>query len=303
MYDLLSIGTISVDLFFQGKSLTYEDGRFQLAIGGKYVPDSYHEKVGGGGANVAIGVQQHGYRTGIISKIGDNEFQHLIRSKLNDNGVSDYYCSLEKNYQNVSTILLTPNGEKTVIHYQTPHQKIVSTKSDYRAFERTKNVYFGNLPDVSLEEKIHLLQYLNLHNVCTFVNLGVTDCRRPKRELHELLKEVSILIVNGHEFSDIIKKDYDDIDFKTNVVEEHFKSFEGKLLIITEGKKGSFGYYQGAKFHQQAIEPEEIVDTTGAGDGYTAGFIAEYIKSHHIPKAMESGAEYAAKILGRIGAN
>ncbi|MFN4213084.1 MAG: carbohydrate kinase family protein, partial [Microgenomates group bacterium] len=68
-------------------------------------------------------------------------------------------------------------------------------------------------------------------------------------------------------------------------------------------QKGSYAYYQGKVYHQKAYPIKKIVDTTGAGDGYTAGFIAEYFRSKDIKKAMANGAKYAAKILGKIGAN
>ncbi len=61
MYDLISVGTISVDLYFLGKSFTFKDNRFALALGGKYQAENFYLSVGGGGANVAIGVAKHGY--------------------------------------------------------------------------------------------------------------------------------------------------------------------------------------------------------------------------------------------------
>ena len=50
MYDLISIGSISIDMYFQGDSLTNDGTRFNLAIGGKYLVEHFHGGLGGGAA-------------------------------------------------------------------------------------------------------------------------------------------------------------------------------------------------------------------------------------------------------------
>jgi sugar/nucleoside kinase (ribokinase family) len=72
---------------------------------------------------------------------------------------------------------------------------------------------------------------------------------------------------------------------------------------VTEGSHGSYAYLNDIVYHEPIVHPQRIIDTTGAGDGYTAAFIAVYIKTHNIKKAMSAGSSYAAKILSKIGAN
>ena len=71
----------------------------------------------------------------------------------------------------------------------------------------------------------------------------------------------------------------------------------------SDAEKGSYGYFKKEKYYQKAVKTKKIIDTTGCGDAYTAGFISEYIKSNNIRLSMLSGAKYASKKLGRIGAN
>ena len=54
MYQLVSVGDITMDMYFQGETLTQEDGRFSLAIGGKYYAEMFHSGLGGSAANVSI---------------------------------------------------------------------------------------------------------------------------------------------------------------------------------------------------------------------------------------------------------
>lgn len=303
MYDLISIGGISMDFYFKGDSLTFKDNRFQLAIGGKYVTDYFYEGLGGGGANVAIGTHKNGLKTAVMGIIGNNVFKKIILEKLEKFKVSYEPCRFEDNFYNISVILLRSDGERSIVHYVTPHQHLLESTITVKYLTVSHILYLGNLPDVSLTQKVNALRDAKENNILTIVNLGVKDCRRPKTELEELLKKTDILILNGHEFSELVKAPYQDIYFHEDVVSHYFPLFKQRLVIVTEGKKGSYGYLGGKVYHQKAETLEKIIDTTGAGDGYTAGFIAEYFRSNHIEKAMEKGAKYASKILVKIGAN
>ncbi len=302
MFDLISIGSISIDLFFKGESLTFKENRFQLAVGGKYVAQHFYESVGGSGSNVAIGGAKNGLRTGVFGLIGRNPFQHIILDKLEEQHVSSKLCHFIDGYYNISAILLSPKGERSIVHYVTPHQHVLKYVSINRLVE-TKILYLGNLSDVSLTEREELLNICNKHQIPTVVNLGVKDCRRDKSQLENFLRKIDILILNGHEFADLVKAQYKDIHFREDVVEWYIPHLLNKLVLVTEGAKGSYAYCNGSVFHQPSVKPNEIIDTTGAGDGYTAGFIAEYLRSSDIEKAMYKAAHYASKILGKIGAN
>ena len=91
MYDLISIGDITIDLFFKGVSLTTKQNRFYLAIGGKYHADHFYESLGGGSANVAAGCSHFGVSAAVIGKIGENSFKQLIIQKLIRKGVSSEF--------------------------------------------------------------------------------------------------------------------------------------------------------------------------------------------------------------------
>ncbi len=284
-------------------SLTFKDNRFYLAVGGKYVADYCAIKVGGGGVNVAIGAAKNGLKTAVLGTIGNNIFKSIIFETLKKYKISYKLCDIVNDYYNLSAILLTKKGERSIIHFANQHQKLFDHGINISQLRQAKMVYLGNLPEVELSEKIKTLQFLRKNSITNIVNLGVTDCRRSKRELLPLLNHTDILIINGHEFADLVRAQYKDIYFHEDVITHYIPQLSSQLVIITEGKKGSYSYFQGKVYHQKAFPVEKVIDTTGAGDGYSAGFIAEYFYSKNIEKAMENGAKYAAKILGKIGAN
>ena len=300
MYDLICVGNISIDLYYKGKSFTQKNGRFQLAIGGKYYADYFHEDIGGGGVNVAAGVAKFSLRTAIFGKIGNNPFKEVILKKLTDKKISTEFCQIEDNYYKISSILLTENGDRTVIHYETPSHMLKEFLL-HKDLRKAKNIYFSPLEHLDLYEKKKMIGYLKGDQTLTFVNLSSVDCRRPIKELVNFFDALDVLIINTHEFSDLIKKPYEKIDFKN--LEIKLPYLRNRVLIVTDAEKGSYGYFKGQKYFQDIVKPKKIVDTTGCGDAYTAGFIAQYIKSSNIESSMFAGAKYAAEKLGRIGAN
>ncbi len=302
MYDLITIGSISIDMYYRGDSLTQKDGRFSLAIGGKYLVDHFYEGLGGGAANVAIGVQSHGFKTAIVGKIGDNQFKHLIQKHLKDNGISASFCQIEADYMKISSILLSPEGERTIINYETPHEHILRTDQDLLDFKLTKIVYMSNISRVPLDERKRVLSYLHQYKILSIVNIGITDCRRPIEQLESLLHHVNVLIVNGHEFAEMVKKPFESIDFKKDIT-NLFPLLKTKIVVITDGKNGSYAYVDGGILYEAALPVEKVIDTTGAGDGFSAGFIVGYLTNGNIQEAMHEGNKRAAKIIQKIGAN
>ena len=303
MYDLISIGNISIDLFFQGESLTHTGNRFNLALGGKYLVDHFYETLGGGGANVAIGVTKHGLKTAIIGVIGNNQFKPIILKHLKDHDVSSEFCNYKDEYQKISSILLSPSGERTIINYETPHEHIFEKTEDFLRIKDAKMIYMSNLPRVSLQERVHVLTYLHANGIPVILNLGIKDCRRPAHQILPLINKSGMLIVNAHEFSELIKHSYERIDFNRDVRKYIHSSYDS-LLIVTDGEKGSYCYYKNQVYFMRAMLATKVLDTTGAGDAYTAGFIAGYFKHKgDVVGAMESGARYAVKIIEKVGAN
>ncbi len=305
MVDLICIGTVTIDLYYKGESLTHSKDRFELAVGGKYFVDHFYEGLGGGGANVAIGVERAGLQAALIAKIGKNAFRKLIEAQLEESQVTyKGYCQIEEEYTNISSVLLTEKGEKTIINYRSPHQHIIEKKEDLDILKKGKAVYMANLSRVPLDERISILRFAKNNGITTFANLNVTDCRRPIDQIRRFLEHVDVFIINTHEFADIVKTSYNSIDFHSKVTKKYAPFHEDQLVVVTDGSKGSYAYLENTVYHQPAVKTDKVVDTTGAGDAFTAGFIAEYLKSDKdIKSSLEKGAKHAVKILGKLGSN
>lgn len=303
MYDLITIGDISIDLYYKGDALTEKENRFALAIGGKYQADFFKESLGGGAANVAVGVSKHGYNTAVIGIVGENPFKQIIMQKLYRRMVSTELLIVQKEYINISTILLNKNGERSIIHYSTPHVTFGLSDLYYEKIKHAKAVYLGNTGNTSgitVDEKIRLAEYIFEKKIPLFLNLSTNDCRTRNAKTEKLISFAHVFFLNGHEYSELTKKKYSQDVFNDNLLAT-LPFFKG-VLIITDAENGSYGYTKDALYRQKAYKPRQILDTTGAGDGFTAGFISEYLKTRDIQLSMKQGSQYAMHILEKVSA-
>lgn len=84
-------------------------------------------------------------------------------------------------------------------------------------------------------------------------------------------------------------------------VEDMANANPDKMIILTLGPKGSLAYYQGKKYKQKAFWLKDVVDTTGCGDAFRAGFVTYYLRKKNIPAALEHAARLAADAATSFG--
>ena len=75
----------------------------------------------------------------------------------------------------------------------------------------------------------------------------------------------------------------------------------GKMIVATLGSKGSIAFFENSSYFQEAIQVDEIIDTTGCGDSFQAAFSIEWINTKDIRKSLNAGAIAASKVLGFMG--
>ena len=301
MYDLVTIGDITVDLFFRGEELTHKDGRLQLAIGGKYYTDFFHQGLGGSGGNVAVHGASLGLQTAVVAKVGEGALKNVIVQGLVRKTVSTEFIYFEREYTSISVILLMKSGERTIIKHSDRKGHLVINPSAEERIQKSSIIFLGNLPDVPIAERASLLGKLKTAENLVAVNFGSKDCKNGIKYLAPLLTHADILFLNRYELGDLIGVKGEKLNLKKNL-KEKIKLLH-TILVVTDGKNGSFAYTEGEVYYQEAAKAEKIVDTTGAGDAFTGAFLAKYKETTNIQKAIEAGSIHAAGILSKVGAN
>ncbi len=73
------------------------------------------------------------------------------------------------------------------------------------------------------------------------------------------------------------------------------------VFVATLAARGSVAFHRGRRFDAQAVPVERVVDTTGCGDSYQAGFMVSYVRDRDVQRAMENGSRFAARTIGQLG--
>ena len=302
MIDLLTIGRIGIDLFYKGDAIESKDKELHLKLGEKYFVDELYEGIGGGGANVAAAAVKNGISAGVLGLVGDNPFKSIIMNKMTELGISSEFCQIRQDYLNISSIFVMNNGERTIVDYETPNKGDFLEVAKYPLLDQVQAIYLASLPDISLSDRVNFLKYAKSKNKLIFVNLGVRDHEKHSVEYLTLLENADVLIMNKGEFAKLSDKSETELDLK-KPIGSLLPTLSSKTIVITDAGQGSYGYQQDSVLFQPAVMVDRVLDTTGAGDAYTGAFIAEYLKSKDLKKAMEKGAMYASTIISKIGAN
>jgi len=252
---------------------------------------------GGSVANSIVGLSQLGNDVGFIGKVSFDDLGQKYEEGLTKEKVKYFY---NKKQEVVPTgtclILITPDAERTMVTFLGVAGKVNQNDIDEKAVMQSEMLFLeGYLWDEG-EPKLAFDKAMSLANKKA-MSLSDQFCvERHKNNFLDLVKnKLDIIFANEQEIQSLIdtKKFEDVIEFGKQL---------GKFLIITRGEKGSI-----AIRNQEIIEcPSQtnlkILDLTGAGDLFAAGFLHGVINKFSTKKCLEKGTEMSSKIIQKIGA-
>lgn len=299
MYDIIVIGSTTLDLFFIGDSFTRKGDRYELAVGGKYVADNFIQRIGGGGANVSVGLARQGFSVAFWGILDDSLVGQHMRQVLTKEEIDTVLLENRKNSLSISAILLSTSGEKTVITYHAEKSKREYDQKVENILQRNKWLVLGNSPGNTKEEKVLWITKAKNKGMLIFTQLSALECKEGIDQIAQISNLSDWIILNAHELADLVGLKYEEL----NLNERNFEQVLNiKGLIVTDGKNGAFAYKDMKRFYQRAIDPPRILDTSGAGDAFASGFLGELIRTNDVGKSLFFASQNAASVISKIGA-
>ena len=252
---------------------------------------------GGSVANSIVGLSQLGNKSGFIGKVSDDEFGSKYEEGLNKEKVK-YFYSKKKEELPTGTclILVTPDSERTMCTFLGTAGKINENDVNSDAINNSELIFLeGYLWDEGEPKKA----FDKAISIANKVAMSLSDqfcVDRHKPHFLNLVKNnLDITFANEQEIMSLIEAK----DFKEVIT---FAKKLNKLMIITRGEKGAIAI-KGEDIHEcDAKKKLKIVDLTGAGDLFAAGFLHGYINKLSIKESLEKGTEMSSKIIQKIGA-
>jgi sugar/nucleoside kinase (ribokinase family) len=252
---------------------------------------------GGSVANSIVGLAQLGNKVGFIGKISNDEFGVKYEEGLKKENV-EYFYSKKKEDLPTGTclILVTPDSERTMCTFLGTAGKINEDDVSTEAVKRSEIIFLeGYLWDEGEPKKAFDKAINNAKKIA--MSLSDQFCvDRHKAHFLDLVKnKLDITFANEQEITSLIKaKNFEEvIDFSKQL---------NKLIIVTRGEKGAIAV-NGNEIIECGIQKNlKIVDLTGAGDLFAAGFLHSYINKFSMKECLERGTEMSSRVIQQIGA-
>jgi fructokinase len=252
---------------------------------------------GGSVANSIAGLSQLGNKVGFIGKVNDDDLGQKYENGLKKENV-DYFYSKKKEELPTGTclILITPDSERTMCTFLGTAGKINENDVDVSAIKKSDITFLeGYLWDEGDPKKAFEKAIKNANKVA--MSLSDLFCvERHKPHFLDLVKnKLDITFANEQEIKSLI----DAKDF--NEVVNFSKQLE-KLIVITRGENGATAI-KGNEVTECGIQKNlKIIDLTGAGDLFAAGFLHGCVNNLSTKESLEKGTEMSSKIIQQIGA-
>ena len=252
---------------------------------------------GGSVANSIVALSQLGNKVGFIGKVNDDDLGQKYEQGLIKENVEYFY---KKKREDLPTgtclILITPDSERTMCTFLGTAGKINKTDINTQAIKNSEITFLeGYLWDEG-EPKEAFNEAINFSNK-TAMSLSDKFCvdRHKKNFLWLVQNKLDITFANEQEILELIDaKNFDDVI--------SFGKKFNKTLVITRSDKGSIAISRGEVTECKSQKNLKILDLTGAGDLFAAGFLHGYIKNLSIKESLNKGTEMASKIIQQIGA-
>lgn len=256
---------------------------------------------GGSGANTTVGVASLGGKAAFIGKVGNDQLGGIFRHDIRAVGVQFDIAPANSGTPTArSMILVTPDAERTMNTYLGACQELTPADVDPHLIQRAKVTYMeGYLWDPPLAKEAFLKAARIAHDAGQEVSLTLSDAfcvQRYLSEFQDLVKNhVDILFANTSEILALWQTE--DWDEAVRLTRQHCD-----LAALTRSEKGSVIVTADEVHEIPAWPVDEIVDLTGAGDLYAAGFLYGYTHGRDFAACGRIASLAAGEVISHVGA-
>ena len=252
---------------------------------------------GGSVANSIVGLSKLKNKVGFIGKVSDDDLGSKYEEGLKKENV-EYFYSKKKEELSTGTclILITPDSERTMCTFLGTAGKINENDVNINSVKNSEITFLeGYLWDEG-EPKKAFEKAIECSNKVAMSLSDLFCVERHKPHFLNLVKnKLDITFANEQEIMSLINTK----DFNQVIT---FGKELGKTIVITRGEKGSIAINKNEVVECDSKKNLKIVDLTGAGDLFAAGFLHGHINNLTIKESLEKGTEMSSKIIQKIGA-
>jgi len=295
MYDVITCGSATVDAFIQtgDKLFVGRNGSVRVPFGSKIVVEDVVFAVGGGGTNTATAFARLGLKVAFLGKTGQGTNSERVIKQLQKEKVDTRFVLRGNGRTGFSVVLDAYKRDRTILTFKGSNDQMRFEDVSIRKL-KTKWFYFCSMMNESYKTIERLAAYAKKHNIKVLFNPSAYLARKGMGFVTKMLLNTDILVLNKEEGNLLTGKKN-----VKQILQELVKKGP-RIVIITDGENGvhlyDTNYYYRLKPHKI-----KVVETTGAGDAFGAGFLVGYIKTGKVEFALKLGLITAEEVIQHIG--
>ena len=274
--------------------LFFDENEFKKLLTGLKIEKTVS---GGSVANSIVGISQLGDEVGFIGKVSDDDFGSKYEEGLKKENVEYFYTKKKEELPTGSClILITPDSERTMCTFLGTAGKISENDISSDAIKKSEIIFLeGYLWDEGAPKKAFDKAINSANKVAMSLSDQFCVDRHKPHFLNLVKNKLDITFANEQEITSLIEaKNFDEVI--------NFSKQLNKLVVVTRGEKGAVAINGEEVIESDVHKNLKIVDLTGAGDLFAAGFLHGYINKLSNKECLEKGTEMSSKIIQQIGA-
>lgn len=277
MPDLIVVGDVDTDIFMKVSHIpTWDEG---------VLAEEVLERPGGKGGNTAAALSYLGNQTGILASVGNDKYGNIARQGLDRYSVDMSHLVVVPDGQTYYCIaLLDPTGEKALVVVRTPltflDAEQLTLCTDY--LTSAKHVHFiGTDPD-RIFKGVEIVNQAELP-----LSIDLDAAYGDLDTFEKLISLATLIFINEQGIKRLFPF------LSENDAIKEIQRMGPDIVVLTKGSKGSVGF-DGKNFTNFPAFKVDVVDTTGAGDTFSAAFVHGYVRGWSMRKNLEFASAAAA---------
>lgn len=253
---------------------------------------------GGAAANVATWLASLGNDVFLCSRVGDDRNGRFLHEELNEYCVRHSNKRVPNEKTGVVVILVGENGERTMFPDSAANSGL--SKTELPPLYGFSAAYLSGYALINPKSRKNVTEMISLikgAGIPIVLDPGTVGALRsvPLSLLQAWISQCDILVLNEEE----ALYASDEIDIEGALIA---LAKITPLVVVKRGKKGAVAIFEGAMIIEVAAHDVEVLDTTGAGDSFAAGFMSAWFESEKLEIAMAAGVSQASQCISNVGA-
>ena len=288
MYDVITIGSATLDVFLSCENLTVIESNGEKNIsfpyGAKIEVDDVLFETGGGGTNTATTFARLGFKTAVIAKIGEDFAGEKVIERVKMEGIDTSFLTIAKDETtDFSTIIWAPH-KGSVILVNRGKGKLEINDVSWESLQ-TKWFYI-----TSVEGNLEIIN--RCKNALIAWNPGKRELKQPEAVL-DILGNIEVLILNRREATQLLNAPADDL----NQLLSKAATLPPSYILITDGHNGSYLRHHNHQWLHAGVFTIDRKEATGAGDAFGSGFVAAHFQGLNNEDCLKLASANAASVV------